>query len=122
MNTNILIEKKEEQKTENKELTIPSRIMRDLDQRVIDTAMGHWDLLTTMIHSEDLWVELFVELYEMDHGPNSLPAWLADEVATDTIVAQEICICGPNGTDADCQVHSGLITDRVGHALFLSMR
>ena len=28
MNTNILIEKKEEQKTENKELTLPSKIIR----------------------------------------------------------------------------------------------
>ncbi len=122
MNTNMLIEKNEEQKTENKELTLPSKIIRAFEPEVITTVLGHWNVLNTTVHSEDLWVKLFVELFEMDHGPNSLPAWLADEVATDTIVAQEICICGPNGADADCQVHSGLITDRVGNALFLSMR
>ena len=32
MNTNILIEKKEEQKTENKELTLPSKIIRALSR------------------------------------------------------------------------------------------
>ena len=123
MNTQLIIEKKNESTTETvKELTLPSKIIRAFEPEVIQTVLGHWDILRTTANSEEMFVQLFVELFDMDHGMNALPQWLADEVTTDTrVVAEAECICGPNGLDMDCQPCHSLIGDRVGMALSLSM-
>ena len=129
MKTQIIIEKNETTIEAEKEMTIPSRIIRASEPAVIETVLGHWSVLQEMSYSEEMFVQIFVELYEMDHGMNTLPEWLADliqskfgedEVVAETVVTP-ICICGPNGFDADCQVHYNRITDRVGNALYLSM-
>ena len=128
MNTQIITEKNETE-IENEvdttgitavTLTLPSKIIRAKEQTVITTVLGHWEVVQQTANSEDLFVQLFVELFDMDHGKDARPSWLNDEV-TDTVVA-EVCICGPNGVDADCQVHYNAIADRVGLALSLSMQ
>lgn len=128
MNTQMIIEKNETTIETEKEMTIPSRIIRASEPAVIETVLGHWTVLQEMSNSEEMFVQLFVELFEMDHGMNALPQWLANEITTETeVVAQssyppQFCICGPNGFHMDCVPCASRINDRVGMALSLSMR